>query len=106
MEYEAWFLASLETITGKTLQERPGLLAKAQYSGDAETRRGVKEWLSTQYPEGFVYSERLDQAAMTRLIDTTLARERSRSFRRMCHAIEQILDAIDNNKIVVTPEAV
>jgi hypothetical protein len=43
---------------------------------------------------------------MTRLIDTTLARERSRSFRRMCHAIEQILDAIDNNKIVVTPEAV
>ena len=44
-----------------------------------------------------------DQAPMTQWLDTTLARQRSRSFRRLCHAIEQILDAMDAAGIVVTP---
>lgn len=105
-EYEAWFLASLDTIAGKDLQGNPGLPASTRYTGDAEGKRGVKEWLTAQFPGSRAYTENADQLAMTRLIDPTLARANSRSFRRLCHAIEQILDAVDNNNIVVTPEAI
>ena len=104
-EYEAWFLASLSTIAGNDLRGNPGIPATVQYTGDIEGRMGVKEWLTAQFPGSRKYVENADQLAMTRLIDPEIARANSRSFRRLCHAIEQILDAVDNNKIVVTPEA-
>lgn len=97
-EYEAWFLASLETVCA-TL----GLPVGLAYPGDAETKVGVKGWLSDQLPSGQAYKETIDQAAMTGVIDLALARERSRSFRRSCHAIEQALWAIDNRQVIVTP---
>lgn len=90
-EYEAWFLASLETIMG------------ISYEDDVEAKRGVKEWLSAQMLPDSVYQETKDQAAMTQQIDFTLARERSRSFRRLEHAIEELLDAIDGQKARITP---
>lgn len=102
-EYEAWFLASLETIAGRDLQGRPGLPAGLQYPQDVEAIVGVKGWLSRQFPGGRIYKESLDQAPMTRLLDTTRVRERSRSFRRLCHAIEQALEAIDSGQVIVTP---
>lgn len=97
-EYEAWFLASLPTIAA-TL----GLPDGTEYAGDVEARTGVKGWLSGQLPAGQAYKETIDQATMTSLLDTSLARQRSRSFRRLCHAIEQALEAVDNGQVVVTP---
>lgn len=103
-EYEAWFLASLETIAGQDFGGRPGLPAGLTYPGEVETRVGAKSWLSRQMPEGRIYKETLDQLAMTRLIDTDKARERSRSFRRLCHALEETVTAIDSGERVVTPK--
>lgn len=102
-EYEAWFLASLEKIAGEELQGRAGLPAELMYPGDVEARVGVKGWLSQQFPEGRIYKETLDQKPMTERLDTALARERSRSFRRLWHAVEQVLTAIDDDQVVVSP---
>ncbi len=102
-EYEVWFLASLETIAGTDLQGRPGLPASLQCPNDIEAIVGVKQWLSRQFPAERAYKETLDQAPMTHLLDIVLARERSRSFRRLWHAIEQALVAIDKSQVVVTP---
>lgn len=87
-EYEAWFLASLATVAG-----HHGLPAELVHPGDVESRRGVKEWLSKQMPRGRAYKERVDQVKWTHLIDLPLARQHSRSFRRLCHAVEQVLAA-------------
>ncbi len=94
-EYEAWFLASLETM--------PGLPDGLTYPGDVESRIGVKGWLTRNLPEGRIYKETLDQKPMTEKLDTALARERSRSFRRLWHGVEQVLTAIDDNQVVVSP---
>ena len=108
MEYEAWFLASLPSIAGKDVAGAFTLPANTAYAGDVESISGVKEWITRQIPvvggrRRIAYDERRDQLAMTRLIDPALARANSRSFRRMCHAIEQIVEAIDNGVVVVTP---
>lgn len=105
-EYEAWFLASLDTISGKELQGRPGLPTGLTYEGDCETRLGVKGWLSAHFPRGRAYKETEDQAAMTRLLDIALTKDRSRSFRRLCHALEEALQAIDSNTCIVTPHPI
>lgn len=51
-EYEAWFLASLETIAGQDLQGRPGLPEGLAYSDNVEARVGVKGWLDRNFPRG------------------------------------------------------
>lgn len=103
--YEAWFLASIETLSGKPLGEREGLRAGLVPIADVEAKAGIKKWLDENLPPGRTYKETLDQEAMTRLLDIELARSRSRSFQRLCHAIEEAIAAIDNNLLVVTPTA-
>ncbi len=92
-EYEAWFLASLPTMAGTQLEGRPGLLPGITVQDERiETIRGVKEWLSRNFPEGRIYKETLDQLPMTRLIDLDIALAKSRSLRRMEHAIVQLIE--------------
>lgn len=99
-EYEAWFLASLATIAGSY-----GLPPDLVYNGDVEGRRGVKEWLTRQMPRGQSYKETIHQAKFTSRIDLDHARRRSRSFRRLCHAVEQLVQAADIHRArgYVTP---
>jgi len=104
-EYEAWFLASLDSISGRSIDGRSGLPAGLSYRGDVEAIVGVKGWLSRQMPEGRVYKETLDQAPLTGMIDIDLAKAGSRSFRRMCHAVTQAVEAIDSGSIFVSPPA-
>ncbi len=85
-EYEAWFLASLESIRGKH-----GLPADLVFDGDVETKRGAKEWLSNAMPRGTIYKETIDQAKFTQSLDFSVARTCSRSFRRLWHAIEELV---------------
>ena len=87
-EYEAWFLASIETIAKNKNNK---FLKDLIYTKDIESKRGVKEWLTSQLPSGYSYKPTVDQARFTKLIDIHLAKQRSRSFRRLCHAIEQIV---------------
>lgn len=87
-EYEAWFLASLPSI-------QPGHI----YSDDPESRRGAKEWLQRE----FGYREVRDQSSYTQALDVTLANERSRSFRRLYHAFEELIAATQSGQSIVTP---
>ena len=87
-EYEAWFLASIEAIARDQNNKFPHNLV---FTKDVESKRGVKEWLSSQLPSGYSYKPTVDQARLTNLIDINVAQQRSRSFRRLCHAVEQIV---------------
>ena len=85
-EYEAWFLASVESIRG-----RRGLRVDAAYGGDPELRRGAKEAIEDLMEEGSSYSETTDQAAFTARLDLARAYARSRSFRHLADAFTSIL---------------
>ena len=87
-EYEAWFLASLETV-GPTV----GLPKGTVYEGDVESEHSAKGWIERRLPPGRKYYESLDQASMTARLDLKAAARRSRSFRRLRHALEQLIDA-------------
>lgn len=89
-EYESWFLASLGTIKG-----RHGIATTAALSGDAEAVPNPKQWLSEQMPSGQAYKETTHQASLSSVIDLDLALRNSRSFRRLCRALEQLLSTID-----------
>ena len=83
-EYEAWFLASIESIAGsRTLS---GDLAAPPA---AESVRGAKEWLSRrmQVP----YRPTADQPALTARFDMALARRRAPSFDKMWRAVISLL---------------
>ena len=103
-EYEAWFLASLETIAGVPLDGGYALPTDLTYPGEVENRAGVKGWITEQFPQGRIYKETIHQASMTKILDPERVRQKSRSFRRLCHALKQAIEAIDQNLKIVTPE--
>ena len=84
--YESWLLASLQTIVG-----RHGIPESAALPRTAEEVPNPKTWLSSQMPEGQAYKETTHQASLSRAIDLDTAQINSRSFRRLCHAVEQLL---------------
>ena len=92
-EYEAWFLASLPSIAGHY-----GLPANVLYEGDVEKKRDAKGWLKTRMKRGKHYTPRSHQKKFTSLIDLELAHENSRSFQRLYHAIEQLLEAANKGE--------
>jgi len=73
-EYETLFLPCLPIIAranpiGTHGDPLPWIAADTTFTGDFESIRGVKEWLSRRYPSGRKYKPRVDQLPMTRLID-------------------------------------
>lgn len=96
--YENWLVASIETIAGQF-----GLPAELSPPEDVESIKNAKRWLKDHFPKDQAYKETTHQEAMTHLLNIELARKRSRSFRRLLHAIEQTIEAIDTNAKIVTP---
>ncbi len=88
-EYESWFLASIDTIKGWR-----GISEDATLYRDAEDIPNPKQWLTDQMPPGQAYRETTYQASLTQHIDIEIAHTNSRSFRRLCHALELLLDGI------------
>jgi hypothetical protein len=86
-EFEAWFLASLESIENQS------------YDDDPEEKRDAKGWLRKQ----FGYKPTIHQARYTQKLDPGIAYVKSRSFRRLYHAFEEIVTAANNGKPVITP---
>ena len=77
-EYEAWFLASAESLHG-----RRGFVFDSPKNFDAELPRDAKGWLGERMASG-TYRQTTDQAAFSALMDLQQANERSRSFRKLC----------------------
>lgn len=95
--YETWLLASIETIAGH-LDLQPNI----EPPPHPEEIPNPKRWLEDHFPPGRAYKETQDQDSMTDLLDIDLASS-TRSFRRLLHAIEQAVHAIDSNTRIVTP---
>jgi len=102
-EYEAWFLASLESLVGRDIGGKPGLPDGLVYDGEVEDLPNAKEWLSKHFPGSRAYKETLDQPPLTHHIAMDLALRRSRSFRRLYHAIEELVAAVDDRSVGITP---
>ena len=77
-EYEAWFLAALESLRG-----RRGLPIDAEAHPSPENPRGAKEQLELQMPRGVSYVETADQPALSAQFSLEVAYRRSRSFRKL-----------------------
>ena len=77
-EYEAWFLAALESLRG-----RNGVLTAAEPPTDPEGIRGAKEALEERMNPSAGYSPSTDQVALTAQMDLGLAYRRSRSFQHL-----------------------
>ena len=102
-EYEGWFLASLESIRGRPIKGRPGLSEAAHCDGSTETVADAKALLTRFMPSGRAYKETTDQAPLTAYLDLSLVYERSRSFRRLCHAVEELFNSVSSATVAVTP---
>jgi hypothetical protein len=77
-EYEAWFLATVESLRGAR-----GIRADARSHPNPESPRGAKEELRKRMIRNRKYNERTDQPALTAQFDMATAYQRCRSFRRM-----------------------
>ena len=92
-EYESWFLASLESVVD----------GGGGFAVDPDAIPNPKERLRRALPDER-YRETAHQAGLTARIDIDAASANSRSFRRLCHAVEELASAIDSGTAVVTPE--
>ena len=86
-EYEAWMIASIKTVAAADPRLPSGLTCDA----DPESIRDAKGWLTAQLPAGISYKPTLDQTRYTSAIDLGLAFDRSESFRRLCHALDELV---------------
>lgn len=80
-EYEAWFLASIDSLRG-----RRRIRNDAAFSLNPEVPRAAKHELEQCMIEGSTYSETVDQPALSSLFELQQAYAKSRSFRRLVNA--------------------
>lgn len=85
-EFEAWFLASAESLRGKR-----GLPDNLTPPPDPESIRGAKEWIARRITGGSTYSETLDQPALTAKFDMDQAARRSDSFDKCIREITSLI---------------
>jgi hypothetical protein len=79
-EFEAWFVASAASLAGAR-----GLIAPLPLEEDPEGIPSPKGWIARHMAQGRVYSETLDQPALTQLMDLDQAR-RAPSFDKLYRA--------------------
>lgn len=87
-EYEAWFLAAIESIRGirRIRQDACSEITP-------EAIRGAKERLETKMLHDATYSETTDQAALTARVDLHAVYASCRSFRKFVKAFRNLLIA-------------
>jgi len=88
-EYETWFVAALESLSG-----RYGIRGDAAAPANPESRRDAKGWLEDFMPANRAYSETGDQPAMSHVFDMALAHQRNRSFRKLVKTIGDLLNQL------------
>jgi hypothetical protein len=87
-EYEAWFLASIESLRG-----RRGIRPDADSHPQPELPRGAKEQLEQRMQPGESYQETADQPALSAVFDMRPAYQKCRSFRHLVEAFGDLLAA-------------
>ena len=78
-EYEVLFLPCIEQMAGRTLPspsgERPGIVQGTTWEGNWERLRGIKEWLTAQFPPNRAYKPTVDQLPLTQMLDLKKLRD-------------------------------
>jgi hypothetical protein len=87
-EYEAWFLASIESLRGKR-----GIRADAESHPDPETPRGAWEQLEARMEPGRSYHKTSDQPALSDLFDMGPTYRKCRSFRHLVKVFGELATA-------------
>ena len=77
-EYEAWFLAAIESLRGHR-----GVRIDAEPHPNTENPRGAKEQLESRLRVGASYMETADQPALSARFSLPAVYRRSRSFRKL-----------------------
>lgn len=85
-EYEAWFLAAIESLRGKRR-----IRNDATPHQDPEAPRGAKAQLEARMFAGSSYSETTDQPALSALFSLQDAYRGCRSFRKLTSAFGQLV---------------
>ena len=98
-EYEAWFLASIESLRGSA-----GVCSDAISHSEPERSRDAKGKMRGRM-EGGRYLETLHQASLTARFDLAETYRRCRSFRRLVRAFGLLLEAADELLIPWPPAA-
>ena len=88
-EYEAWFLASIESIRGHRR-----IRADAQSHPVPEQPRGAKEQLEARMEAGATYLETTDQPALSAAFSLMTAHRRSRSFRKLADSFGRLVSSM------------
>ena len=101
--YESWFISSLSDDEGDNIRARLEIRSSVTAPEDVESIRNAKAWLENHMPHDLGYKETTDQVVLTHYMNLELAHDRSRSFRRVCHAVGELVEAIDHGMPVVTP---
>lgn len=97
-EYEAWILASLESVRGcRAIQQG------AIYLGDPETPRNPKGEIEAWMPRGRSYHETADQVALTAAMDLETTFRRCSSFQKMVRDLNRILQALGASAVELPP---
>ena len=103
-EYETWFICSLAKDKGTKIKEHFGLPEESAVPDNPEEIKDAKGWLRKQVSRRGTYRETADQEKLTHHIELKLVQERSRSFCRFWHAIEELVQAVESDLSVVTPQ--
>ena len=88
-EYEAWLLASAETLQNGALV----------YPNDPEQPRDAKGTLERHLGLPFPYNAKTEQPAFSAKINLSLCHERSRSFRKLTKDFKELLTACGMNPV-------
>ena len=88
-EYEAWFLASIESIRGHRR-----IRADAQSHPMPEQPRGAKGQLEARMEAGATYLETTDQPALSASFSLMTAHRRSRSFRKLIGSFGRLVSSM------------
>jgi len=78
-EYESWFIAAASSLNGYC-----NLLVDEDVVPTSENIRNAKLWLTERMSGSYSYKEVVDQPKLTARFDMEMAKNNSRSFRKLC----------------------
>lgn len=94
-EYEAWFLAAIESLRGIR-----GISLDAVYPQNPEQKRGAKEVVRMFTPKNAPYSPTADQPALSAQFDLKTAYHRASSFRKLVKEVCRLLQELGQTPVI------